>query len=74
MCSQEAKISSTCMRTLIFLVKPAPKTAPPAHSSAQETTDGSKEGEKESKGSVQEGEDGPEVSALQICDSDCAKR
>ena len=60
---QEAKISSTCMRTLIFLVKPAPK-APSVQTKAQETTDGSKEGEKENDEAAQEGEEGAEVSIL----------
>ena len=66
--SQEAKISSTCMRTLIFLVKPVPKKAPPVQTPAQKITDDSKEGEKGEQ-TVQEEESSPEVSPLLIHES-----
>lgn len=63
---QEAKISSTCMRTLIFLVKPVPKKVPPVQTTAQEVADGSKEEGKEGEQTVPEEESRPEVGELLI--------
>ena len=65
--SQEAKISSTCMRTLIFLVKPLPKKTPPVPTTAQETVDGSKEEEKEAGQAAPEEERAGEVGVVLTC-------
>ena len=64
--SQEAKISSTCMRILIFLVKPVPKKVPLVQTAAQEVADGSKEGEKEGEQTAPEEESRAEVGQLLV--------